>query len=279
MVLEALFNPFAVKKRPWDMFGAGFLYSVVGLLLSYFVFKAVSGILMVFLVVIATLPMIYTAIKQEEELDLKHRKEWRILQEHAKFLTFVLFLFMGITTAFVVSYIFLPAQMVNTIFALQNQAIHQVNSNVAGNVTMFGLLKGIIFNNLKVLFFCVAFAFLYGSGAIFILTWNASVIAAAVGSLIKSKLAATASLVGLAGATTYFGITTFSFMRYLTHGMFEIIAYLIAGLAGGIISVAVVRKNLGEEKILFDISGLVMLSIILLMVAGVIEVYVTPAFF
>tara|TARA_Y100000310_G_scaffold322003_1_gene380465 strand:+ start:3573 stop:4358 length:786 start_codon:yes stop_codon:yes gene_type:complete len=261
------------------MFGAGFLYSVVGLLLSYFVFKAVSGILMVFLVVIATLPMIYTAIKQEEELDLKHRKEWRILQEHAKFLTFVLFLFMGITTAFVVSYIFLPAQMVNTIFALQNQAIHQVNSNVAGNVTMFGLLKGIIFNNLKVLFFCVAFAFLYGSGAIFILTWNASVIAAAVGSLIKSKLAATASLVGLAGATTYFGITTFSFMRYLTHGMFEIIAYLIAGLAGGIISVAVVRKNLGEEKILFDISGLVMLSIILLMVAGVIEVYVTPAFF
>jgi uncharacterized membrane protein SpoIIM required for sporulation len=279
MVLETLFNPFALKRRPLDMFTAGFLYSVVGFIISYFVFREIAGILMVFLVVIATLPLFYMIIRREEELDLKHRKEWLILQEHTKYLTYILFLFFGITAAFIVLYIFLPQSIVTMTFAVQNQAIQDVNSNVVGKITSFGLLKAIVFNNLKVLFFCIAFSFLYGSGAIFILTWNASVIAAAAGSLIKTKLAETASYIGFGSAATYFGIATFSLFRYLTHGIFEIISYLLAGLAGGIISVAMVKKNLTNEKILFDISGLVLLSILLIIVSGIIEVYITPLFF
>lgn len=279
MVLESLFNPFVVKKRPWDMFAAGFLYSLIGFFLSYFVFRAIAGILMVFLVVLATVPLIYTTTRKEEELDLRHQREWRILEEHSRFLTFLLFLFLGITTAFVVAYVLLPGSLVNSVFTIQNQAIQEVNSNVVGNVTAFGLLRGIVFNNLKVLFFCLAFSFLYGTGAIFILTWNASVIAAAVGNLIKNELASTASLVGFTGVAAYFGITTFSFMRYLTHGVFEILAYLVAGLAGGIISFAIINQNLSDEKVLFDISSLVLVSIFLIFMAGIIEVYLTPVLF
>ena len=42
MVLESLFNPFVVKKKPWEMFLAGFIYSIIGLGLSYIVFKEIS---------------------------------------------------------------------------------------------------------------------------------------------------------------------------------------------------------------------------------------------
>ena len=255
------------------MFIAGFFYSIIALFLSYFVFQEVSGLLMVFLIVISTLPIIYTTVKQEELIDLQHKREWTMLKEHSHVLVFLMFLFFGITAALVLCYVFLPSSMVQTVFSLQTKAIQDVNTHVVGNVTAGGLFKGILFNNFKVLFFCLAFAFLYGTGAVFILTWNASVIATAVGNLIKSQLANVTSL------SSYFSITALSFLRYMTHGIFEITAYFIAGLAGGIISIAVIKHNLKEDRVIFDATELILLSIAILVIASVIEVYVTPVFF
>ena len=137
MVLESLFNPFVIKKRPWEMFLAGFIYSTVGLSLSYLVFREISGILSVFLIVMATLPILYTTIKNEEELDLKYDQEWKLLKEHTKVLVFLMFLFLGITAAFSLAYVVLPESVVTTTFSLQQQAIVNTNSNVQGNATSF----------------------------------------------------------------------------------------------------------------------------------------------
>ena len=278
MVLEALFNPFTVKKKPWQMFAAGFLYSIVALAMSYVVFTEIAGILMIFLIVIATLPMLYSTIKNEEQLDLEIKKESVILKEHTKVLVFLMFLFLGITSAFVLSYVFLPDQMVDSIFTLQKNAIQSVNVNinaeVTGNITKIDLFSRIFVNNLKVLFFCLIFSLLYGTGAIFILTWNASVIATAIGNLVKLKAVETAG-----GITSYFSLAIFSFMRYMTHGFFEIVAYFIAGLAGGIISIALIKHNMEERSVLVDALDLVLISLGLIIVAGVVEVYVTPLFF
>lgn len=279
MVLEALVNPFSLKKRLWEMFVAGFFYSLIALFLSYLVFQEVSGILMVFLIVMSNLPLLYTTIKQEEELDLKYKKEWSILKEHSQVIIFLMFLFLGITAALVLCYVFLPNSMIQTIFSLQNSAIQEVNNHVLGNITAFGLFQKLFFNNLKVLFFCLAFAFIYGAGAIFILTWNASVIAAAMGNLIKTELAQTASLVGFSSLASYFGIATFSFFRYMTHGFFEISAYFVAGLAGSIISVAIIRHNLDNDQVIFDATELIFLSLALLVIGSLIEVFITPNFF
>jgi uncharacterized membrane protein SpoIIM required for sporulation len=279
MVLESLVNPFALKKRPWEMFIAGFFYSVIALLLSYIVFKEVSGLLMVFLIIMSTLPVIYTTIKKEEEIDLKYTKEWEIIKEHSRALSFLLFLFLGITTALSLCYVFLPSHITQVVFSIQNKAIYEINTNVLGHITSFGLFKKIFFNNLKVLFFCLAFAFIYGAGAIFILTWNASVIAAAIGSLIKTELAKTASSVGFSSIASYFTITAFSFFRYMTHGIFEIAAYFIAGLAGSIISIAVIKHNLNNDKIILDATELILLSVAVLVIAGLIEIFITPKIF
>jgi len=261
------------------MFVAGFFYSLIALFLSYLVFQEVSGILMVFLIVMSNLPLLYTTIKQEEELDLKYKKEWSILKEHSQVIIFLMFLFLGITAALVLCYVFLPNSMIQTIFSLQNSAIQEVNNHVLGNITAFGLFQKLFFNNLKVLFFCLAFAFIYGAGAIFILTWNASVIAAAMGNLIKTELAQTASLVGFSSLASYFGIATFSFFRYMTHGFFEISAYFVAGLAGSIISVAIIRHNLDNDQVIFDATELIFLSLALLVIGSLIEVFITPNFF
>jgi len=261
------------------MFFAGFLYSILGLSLSYLVFREVAGILMVFLIVIAALPIVYTTIKNEEEIDLKIEGEWKILKEHSKVITFLLFFFMGITVALSLAYVFLPQNTVDTIFNLQEKAIVNVNNYVQGNVTKLDIFVKIFTNNLKVLFFCLLFSLLYGTGAIFILTWNASVIATAIGSLVKTELGKTASLIGLGSVSSYFGVATFSFFRYMSHGVLEIIAYFVVGLAGGIISIAVIKKDLDNDKVVTDALDLILISLGLLVVAGVVEVYITPLLF
>lgn len=283
MVLESLFNPFTARKKPWEMFLAGFLYSFVGVFLGYLVFREVAGILIVFLIVMATLPMLYTTIKSEEKYDLTHKAESRMLKEHGKVIIFLMFLFLGITVALTLAYIFLPENMVASIFGLQERAIRNVNEviqeRITGGVAQFDLFVKIVMNNLKVLFFCLLFSLLYGTGAIFILTWNASVIATAIGSVAKTELAQTASLVGLPSLASYFGAATLGFFRYMIHGAIEIAAYFVMALAGGILSVAIIRRNLNDDRILIDTLDLVLISIGLLLVAGLAEVYVTPLFF
>lgn len=283
MVLESLFNPFVIKHKPWEMFFAGFIYSIVGLFLAYFVFREIAGILMIFLIVMATIPLLYITIKNEEELDLKINKEWVLLKEHTKVLLYLIFLFLGITAALVLSYLFLPTEMTSSIFALQEKAISNVNQNLQGHLTggiaQFDFLIRIFMNNLKVLFFCLVFSLLYGTGAIFILTWNASVIAAAIGGLIKSELLQVASLTGLASFSSYAGITALGFLRYLTHGLFEIAAYFVMGLAGGILSIALIKHNFQEEMILIDALDLIFISVGLLVFAAMVEVYLTPQLF
>jgi uncharacterized membrane protein SpoIIM required for sporulation len=279
MVLESLFNPFVVKKRPWEMFIAGFIYSAVGLSLSYLVFREIAGLLTVFLIVMATLPILYTTIKNEEELDLKYDKEWKLLKEHTKVLVFLMFLFLGITAALSLAYVVLPESVVDTTFSLQQQAIINTNSNVQGNFTSFDFFTKILMNNIKVLFFCIVFAFLYGAGAIFILTWNSSVVATAMGSAFKTELAKGASLVGLPGVANYFSAASFGFFRYMTHGLLEMAAYFVAGLAGGIISIALIKHNFKNDRVFIDVIDLIFISVGLIIIAGVVEVYITPLLF
>ena len=286
MVLESVINPFVIKKRPWEMFIAGFMYSLIALFLSYFVFREGAGLLMVFLIVLSTLPTLYVTIKNEEELDLKYDKEVVLLKEHTKVLIYLIMLFLGITVALALAYVFLPTNVIDSVFVLQKQAItnvvQSVNQNaveLTGDIIRVDLFGKIFLNNLKVLFFCLIFSFLYGTGAIFILTWNASVIASAIGNLAKGEIANTAASVGFTSIGAYFSIATFSFLRYMTHGLLEIASYFIAGLAGGIISIALIKHNLKEDKVLIDALDLILISIVVLFFAGIVEVFVTPVLF
>jgi len=279
MVLESLISPLNAKNNPWKLFFIGCVYSIIGLFLSYIVFKEISGFLMVFLISIATVPLIYQVIKNEEQLDIEIKSEWKILKEHSKVLSFLMFFFTGVVVSLTIAYVFLPVDMVETVFEIQSTAIQDVNNNVSGGLAKVGLFKAIFLNNLKVLFFCLIFSFLYGVGAIFILTWNASVVAVAMGNLIKTKLALLSASFGFSNLASYLTISSISFMRYMSHGFIEILSYFVAGLAGSIISVAVIKHNLENEAVLYDALDLIIVSLVLLLVGAIFEVYITPLLF
>lgn len=260
------------------MFPIGILFSSVAILLSLWIFEKHTSLVMVFLTVLAVVPLMYHTIKWEEKKDLAMKDERWLLKEHSRAIFFLVMLFFGMTASFAAWYVFLPQRLVDTVFSVQMQTILSINNGVTGNALFsqpeqFTFFSKIFFNNIRVLVFCVLFSFIYGLGAIFILTWNASVIGAAMGNFIR---------INLASSSNYFQVASLGVLRYALHGIPEIAAYFTAGLAGGIISVAVIQHDFGSEKfnkILIDSSDLIIIAIGLLLVAAIIEVFITPALF
>ena len=284
MVLESLISPKNAEKTPSKMIIYGAIYASVGIALGLWVFYSYASMIFVFLAAMAAVPLMYNIIKYEEKKDLEDMSETALLKEHSKALYAFMYLFIGMVLACVLWYTVLPANTVSTLFQSQTSTINAINGKITGLFTadQFGIFSKIFLNNIKVMIFCAIFSVVYGAGAIFILTWNASVIGAAIGNFIRGNLASYAHLVGFDKVAQYFSVISIGLLKYVIHGVPEILAYFTAGLAGGIISIAIIRHDFGTRKfehILLDSADLFLLSIGLVFVAAVLEVWITPAIF
>jgi uncharacterized membrane protein SpoIIM required for sporulation len=270
MVLEAILNPAEhLERKPWMIFIIGFLYASVAIVVSLGMFRAQASLVMVFFIVFASIHLVYYLVKSEELKDINIPSEVSILKEHGKTISIFLFLFLGVLCAFVLWGVMLPEPAANDLFKVQIQTINGINA-ASGKPISATFLPFIFFNNIKVLFFCILFSFIFGAGAIFILIWNASVGGAFVANFIRTKLLYLNPLHSM----------VLGFIRYLPHGILEMAAYFVGGLAGGIISVAVIRHDFAPRKffkIMFDVSDLLLIAIILLVIGALVEVFVTPA--
>ena len=139
----------------------------------------------------------------------------------------------------------------------------------------------IVSNNIRVLIFSLIFSLIFGVGALFILVWNGSVLAAAFSSFFNKYY-----MIYMVKDYSTIAATFMSFyqstLRYLIHGLPELFSYLLAGFAGGILSAAIVNGDYKTEKfdkILYDFIVLVVIAIAILLISGLLEVYVTPNFF
>ena len=282
MVLESLTNPFRAEKKPFEMFFFGFVYASIALFLGNWIFKEQASLVMIFIIVVVCVPIMYFTIKLEERKSGDIVSEKTLLREHEKALKFMMFLFFGFVIAFVLWYCVLPAGLVQNTFRYQADTIQRINSQIVGAHSSVGIFAYILMNNLKVMIFCILFSFLFGAGAIFILTWNASVIATAIGNFIRTNITAYAGNAGFSKMSAYFQIISLGLLKYAIHGIPEIAAYFVAGLAGGIISVAIIKENFKTKrfsKIILDSSDLILIAVLLLVIAALLEVYITPLLF
>ncbi|MBS3136194.1 stage II sporulation protein M [Candidatus Woesearchaeota archaeon] len=268
MVLESLTNPEMAEKRRWVVFLLGIVYSSLAVAISILLFYQYAGLTIVFFTVLASVPLMYNTIKYEEGKDLEIEDERLLIKEHGKALAFFVYLFFGFMVSFSLWYALLPENVSESVFKIQSDTIREINSPVSGNaMNIFGTFSKILLNNVKVLVFCLIFAFLYGAGAIYILTWNAGIIAVAIVDFIKAGMGSVSILIPQA------------IFRYMIHGVPEIFAYFMGGLAGGIISVAVIRHDLRTAKakhIMLDSLDLVFGALVMLIVAALLEVFVSP---
>jgi len=284
-MLEMILSPRRAERHPWEMFFVGLVYASLSILLVNWIFASdevlskYSGILVVTFTVMFSLPFMYYLIKNQEEIDMEHKGTFGILKEQSKSLLALLWLFLGFIVAFSFWYVVLPS---NNSFRAQVETYCIINrpanfnecvsdygiksAKLTASVTVKDRIMMIFANNIYVLIFTLIFSLIFGAGAIFVLAWNASVIAAAVGIFSKSSL-----------ASLPLGVA-----RYMIHGLPEIAAYFIGALAGGIVSVAVIKHDTKTEKfwsILRDALTLIIVAVVVLLVAALVEVFVTPSLF
>ena len=285
-MLEMLLNPKKAERHPWELFFVGLFYASVSLLLVNWVFaqdavlSKYSGILVVTFTVMFSIPFMYYTIKLEETKVSETRGSFALLKEHRKAIYAFMWLFLGFVIALSFWYIMLSSTQsfkaqIETYCLINRPAnfdscVKQYSVKDSSIATGFLTNKERLFliftNNMYVLVFTLGFSLVFGAGVIFVLALNASVIAAAIGIFSDSKL----SEMPLALA------------RYLIHGIPEIGSYFMVALAGGMVSIAVIKHETGTQKfweILHDSLNLIILAVVVLFVAAVLEVFVTPIFF
>jgi len=265
--MNIFFNPVKAKEHPLTMMMIGIFYSSLSILLSAWIFPDHSSLVMVFLTLISCLYVVQGTIKLEEDKELPYKSETWILKQHSHVLIFLLFLFIGFVISFTFWTFVLPSEKVSVLFDLQSSVVDGIRAmTVTGDAVNLDTFFIILTNNLKVLTIALIFAFFYGAGAIFILVWNASVMGFVIGELAKNT----------------FGIMALpiAFAKYFLHGIPEMLAYLTIALAGGIIYTAIWRGDFFQQgkakKIILDTSILVLISIVMLIISALIEVYISP---
>ncbi len=260
MVFESLFSTRDVREHPSKIFILSIIGTILAIIISSFLKQ--GGLFLVFLIAFAVLPLTIKQLKYEEG-----RREydhfWNYLyslgffSRHKDLIVDYFYLILGVALTVSVSYLVLPTGTTSLVFSDQIST----SSQITGQVTTGGIFPKILFNNLGVMGVCFAFSLFYSSGAVFLISWNASVLGVVVGQGARN-------LVGLPSLP----LVLFS---YLPHGIFEFSGYILAGIAGGILSVALARHKERREHfrfILEDSLLLFILGVIVLIIGTVIEV-------
>jgi hypothetical protein len=286
MVLEDLIHAKFAEQRPLLVLPLAFLYTSVALFVALWIFPSSAAIVAVFLMTIAAMPLFLSIVVFEKQKEESSGSYFRDLLKFGKankekLLPFFTYLFLGMSLAIATWFVILPSSMLNNLFHVQLNTIKEINLSLSsGGATFSSFLPAILANNLKVLAFSVLFSFIYGAGAMFILAWNASVIGVAIGDAIRSSLAAASRIAGGGiGFVNYSSAISVGLFRYLLHGVPEILAYFIGALAGGMLSIAVVHQEFDTDKFRKtsrDVVCLVGLAAVLLTVAALVEVSISP---
>ena len=267
MVLEHIFPEDWLEKRAIYAFILGIGYSIIGILIAKTLFPQDPALVAVAFTSLLLLPELYKIFSIEER---KERMESRVTlkalwRDDIGMIKIYLALFIGIVLVFSVATMMLPAFKTNNLFREQLEI--RLGQGFAGNAILgvqdSGLFWGILGNNFKVMIACFIMALLTGDGAIFLITWNASVWGTIFGWTAKA-----ASEFSGQGVLSLFGKIMVS---VTPHMLIEALAYILAAIAGAMISKDVLLEEFASERFM-EVFGfnlyLILFALIALLVGA-----------
>jgi len=270
MVLESIYPVKKVIKHPVDMFVLSAIISFASIFIADMIFPGVAtGKILTLFITVALAPAIYGVFKEEEEVERKeaeHKIHKDFFDRHDEAMKIFTLLFLGIFVAIFLTAIFSPEAYVEAVFSDQIQEIRRITSLSSGKAFAGALspeiLEIILWNNLRVMGLSFVLSILIGVGAVVILAWNASILAIYLASFIRQ------------GLIEEFMVRTISI---IPHAPIEIFGYFLAGIAGGILSVGLIReKFLSKEFLLVlrDCLLLLCLAVLSIFLGAFIEVFI-----
>jgi uncharacterized membrane protein SpoIIM required for sporulation len=279
MVLEQIFKPDWIEKKPRHAFLLGFIYSIVGVISAKLIFGANPGMMTVAFTSILLVPSLNTLLAVEENQARSRDRYWVLKQlwvDHNDIVEVYFFMFFGIFFTFATIAFIFPEEGVIRFFEPMFEIIGISGS--AASITGWAAetagptILSIFLNNFIVTIVCLLLSLIYGAGAIIFITWNAVVWGVVIGFFAKQALLSTAGV----NPITIFLSTV---LPFFPHMIMESLPYFTAAIVGGIVSKAAIREELFSPRfneIVKDGTIVMLLSLIVLFLAAVIEIKVYP---
>lgn len=289
MVLESLFEGESVVKHPLSALFLGFVFSSVSIWIAFFSFPASASILAIAFITIAAVPMIHYVFVTEEEEAVKARgRKQSFIARNFDLIKIYAWFSIGVIASYAIWFLLLPGEQTQicfegdkcisiptrgTVFKDQGVALARISTlstesqeSVARATQKGGGICGksfwcwfnVIFsNNSSLMLLAVLLSFLFGAGALFLITWNASIVGILIG---QNALAE----------------NHFTFLGLLPHGMPEFAGYFMGAISGGLISVALSKKKYFPrefEIVAKDSFILLIIALFSLLVGAVVEAF------
>jgi hypothetical protein len=221
-----------------------------------------------FLTTILLVPTLISYLNVQERIESKDGPQ-HFLHDHENIIETYVFLFIGIFIGFLIIGAFVGEPALSYQFKfLSNNGVNEAAVTSVPDSNMHSVLV-IMGQNLTVDVIAFLFSIFYGSGAIFLIVFNASIFASfavLVSQLIAKSLPHVASVIG----------------AFSIHLIPEITGFLLAAIAGGVLSKALMNEKIGSDSfnnVIKDCTILFIMSVLLIALAAFLEIYVTRGAF
>ena len=277
MVLEHLFPEDWLERKGRYAFILGVVYSLIGLLIASVLFPGDPALVAVAFTAMLLLPEMYKIFSIEERKESVENRVsigslWR---DDVEVVRIYIFLFLGILLVYSVGTIVLPDLQSNSLFREQLEI--RFGQGFAGNAvsqssdSFFStdLFISMLSNNFLVLMACFILALLTGDGAIFLITWNASVWGSIFGITAKN-----AALFSGQHPLWLFGIIM---LVVFPHMILEAISYFLAAISGSVVSKDVILEKFASDRF-FEVFSfnlyLLIFALVFLVLGALVETFV-----
>lgn len=279
MVLEDLFESAGLRHRPFRAFIYGSLFTFLAFVMALFFFRDSVSVAMVLITTLLLVPTLTLMLKTEEKIESKYGLK-HFFHNHKDIFEVYLFGFIGVFLAFVIIGAGLHdrPELYDQVFSFQITFLSKDQGVSAESVKMFvdnaykpsiDRAAGIFTHDLLILIICFVLSFFYGATAVFLIILNGSVFASFVLFVVK-----------VLAQNVMQGVQAFAF--FLIHLLPEVSGFLVAAIAGGVVSKAVMHEKKGSvhfKNVFKDATVLLGIAILLVLVGVVLEVFVTARLF
>jgi len=287
VVLESLFEGESVVKHPLSALLLGFVFSSVSMWIAFFSFPASTSILAISFITIAAVPMIHRVFLMEEKKTLRlNGLKDSFLARNFEIVKIYTWFSVGIIAAYALWFVILPEETSSfciagnkcipvpsqkAVFKEQTGALSKISAmapvrknGIAKATQKAGGICGqsfwcwfelIFSNNSSLMLLAVLLSFLFGAGALFLISWNASILGTLVGQNILAK-------------------NHLAFIGLMPHGIPEFAGFFMGAISGGMISVALSQRKYCPrefEVIAMDSFVMLLLALFSLFVGAAVE--------
>ncbi|MFC2174743.1 stage II sporulation protein M [archaeon] len=271
-MLESLLEAEKAEKAPWKMIFLAMAIGAVAIALTAVIGTGQeSGHLVVAFACIAAAPLMVRVIQIEEHDDAEpwlSKSNIGLLVRHGDMFAVYGCYFLGFIIITSLFFTVFPLETMEGVFSSQVSELSAIESlRSTGHVAKACGFTCLVWNNLGVLALVLLFSFVFGAGAVYIITWNASIVGVLIGMLARQHAAQT----GGSLIASYLTALPYSLISLFPHGIFEIGAYFLGGLGAGMLSAAMLRRDFKNHVVMKDIFIVLILAVVFVVIGALIE--------